>query len=263
MNTISGANREIRPGYVLSRQFFSYFWSQRNYQSNVKENKSCPGGNLLPGDHSALPGLYGNVAWIPGMDGEGSVPSGRPGLECCRHRGHAASDDPFRKGLLFGNMPPGRFPGRCRMAQPQGSERKVHVLQGSEVAPLRGLGALRRGLDSGNRFLRRPSGSVQRLGQDSPESPFPCLSVGEQYPGGHCREAFQLRLLFQGSVAAEPADVPGSGGYLRRAGRTGMEERQDLLQHRVPCRHHLEFLLPLCHVPPRHRCREVPQLPGL
>lgn len=63
-----------------------------------------------------------------------------------------------------------------------------------------------------------------------------------------------------GRMGEEPPDIHHSRCHLYYNSGTRMARRQDILQHRMPCRHSSGVPLPLRHVPPCNQCGQMPQL---
>ena len=103
-------------------------------------------------------------------------------------------------------------------------------------------------------------GTIQCVWQDRIQSSGSDISVVQQHHGSDSRESRQLQFLRGGCMDQVTSYIHNCNRNLRDCIHPGMETRQDMVQHHLPCGYHIRFLLTLQSVCTSDQYRQVQQL---
>ena len=136
-----------------------------------------------------------------------------------------------------------------RDARQRQKEDAFHSFKGEKMAPLQHLGHLRCMPCHRRPGCSRPAGSLFFLRKDRTEHFRTALPMGQQLVRPHSGKDRKLCLLSQGGLAQEPSHFHHCRCHPRSSCDTRMEERQNILQHNLPCRNNPKFPVKVCDVP--------------
>ena len=132
------------------------------------------------GCHIAIPGFLRDASPLARLARQNPVPAGGLGTEPSGYHRFTSGDHPVRKDILLCDLPSRRVPRRCRQSKSERQKGKVFIFKGDEMAPLWSLGGFRGRIDRWSQRSRRPTGTIQRMGKNSPEPSGSRVAVGQQ-----------------------------------------------------------------------------------